>query len=1017
MPVFCVVGNDFGNGLIRKNSSVRGLIICASFGLRRLGFGISSGSPKLYSTRKMPYHGRHVCVRSVLTMPATKKPKKNGAAMSSRKAKSSRKSVTNIEVRGARVNNLKDVDADIPRDSFVVVTGLSGSGKSSFVFDTVYAEANRRYMESLSSYARNFMEAFEKPDVDAIRNLIPAVSIDQKSVSRSPRSTVGTMTEIYDYLRLLFAKEGVPHCPSCGKPLSKKTALRIEEEILALPDGTTVVFLARPEAFGGKTLSAVLPLAEAAGYLRLRIDGEIVTLAEAEALADDPEKGTKGIDAVIDRILIDTERPDRERVLDSVETALRAGQGTFTLCTDDEERLYRDLLLCDDCGVRLEDFTPSRFSFNSPDGACSRCAGLGSTLSFVPELVIPNQDLSLDEGAIRPLAKIGGERGGYSVRSLGEAAMRLGIPMDRPVGSLSGKQLDIVLHGEKREGGFIGIIPILEKKYVDAKSDHFRTELESYMRRETCPKCNGRRLRPEALSVFLDGRPIDSYADESVVSLRKTLAGLSGRTGFFHEERVASMMLREMETRLSAIEKVGLGYLTLSRGADTLSGGEAQRVRLSVQMRAGLSGILYVLDEPSIGLHSRDTDRLIEAILELRETGNSLLVVEHDRAIMERADHIIDFGPGAGSRGGSVVFSGTPAELRKSPVETGAYLSGKKRVSSKGTVRKGNGKTLSVIGATEHNLANVNVDIPLGAFVVVAGVSGSGKSSLVDDILSRVLAKRFHGAHAEPGRHRTVKGLGNIDKVITVNQDPIGRTPRSNAATYTGIFNHVRELFAATSDAGREKFDASHFSFNMKGGRCEACQGAGVRKIEMYLLPDMYVPCETCHGTRYNKRTLSVEYRGMNISQVLDMTVAEARTFFLDQPQIEEKLRVLEEVGLDYLVLGQSAPSLSGGEAQRVKLATELARKSSGNTLYILDEPTTGLHFEDIRKLLGVLDALVDRGNSVLVVEHNPDVISHADWVIELGPGGGEAGGRLVFAGTPEKLAVCGKSPTARYLQ
>ncbi len=921
-----------------------------------------------------------------------------------------------IEVRGARVNNLKNVDADIPRDSFVVVTGLSGSGKSSFVFDTVYAEANRRYMESLSSYARNFMEAFEKPDVDAIRNLIPAVSIDQKSVSRSPRSTVGTMTEVYDYLRLLFAKEGVPHCPSCGKPLSKRSALEMKDEILSLPDETVIAFLARPETFHGKTLAAILPLAEEAGYLRLRVDGEVVTLAEAEELATDPARGAGGVDAVIDRMTIDAERPDRERVLDSVETALRAGRGTFILLIDGEERTYRDLFLCDDCGIRLEDFTPSRFSFNSPDGACPRCSGLGSTLSFLPELVIPNPDLSLDEGAIRPLAKIGGERGGHTMRALGEAAARLGIPMDVPVRSLTKRQRDIVLRGENEDFGFPGIIPILEKKYADAKSDHFRTELESYMRREICPECDGRRLRSEALSVLIDGRSIDTYADLSVAGLRETLADLSRRKDGFGDPKIASMMFREMEGRLSAIEKVGLGYLELSRGADTLSGGEAQRIRLSVQMRAGLSGILYVLDEPSIGLHSRDTDRLIDAMLELRETGNSLLVVEHDRAIMERADHIVDFGPGAGSHGGTIVFSGTPAELRKSGVETGAYLSGKKSVSGKKASRTGNGKKLSVAGASEHNLKDVTIDIPLGMFVVVAGVSGSGKSSFVDDILSRVLARHFYGAHAEPGAHRSVKGLGNIDKVITVNQDPIGRTPRSNAATYTGIFNHIRDLFAATPEAKRNRFDASHFSFNMKGGRCEACQGAGVRKIEMYLLPDLYAPCETCHGTRYSKQTLGVEYRGMNISQVLDMTVSEARTFFLDQSAIEEKLRILEEVGLDYLVLGQSAPSLSGGEAQRVKLATELARKSSGKTFYILDEPTTGLHFEDIRKLLGVLDALVDRGNSVLVVEHDPDVINHADWVIELGPGGGSAGGELVFAGTPGKLATCKRSPTARYL-
>lgn len=929
-------------------------------------------------------------------MPSSKKPK--------------------IEVRGARVNNLKDVDADIPRDSFVVVTGLSGSGKSSFVFDTVYAEANRRYMESLSSYARNFMEAFEKPDVDAVRNLIPAVSIDQKSVSRSPRSTVGTMTEIYDYLRLLFAKEGVPHCPTCGKPLSRKTALEIQGEILDLPDETAVAFLATPETFSGKTLPEILPIAEEAGYVRLRVDGRLMTIGEAEALAADDAGKTDRAEAVIDRMVLYADRPDRERVLDSVETALRTGQGTFTLLADDSERVFRDLFLCEACGVRLEEFVPSRFSFNSPDGACPKCSGLGATLSFMPDLVIPNRDLSLDEGAIRPLAKIGGERGGNSMRSLEDAADRLGIPMSVPVKKLTAKQLRVVLFGEKGDDGFPGVVAILDRKYAEAKSDHFRTELESYMRKETCPDCGGRRLRPEPLSVLIAGRSIDAYAGESVLSLRNTLKDLSEREGLFGDPRAAKIMLHEMDLRLASVAKVGLGYLTLSRGADTLSGGEAQRVRLSVQMRAGLSGILYVLDEPSIGLHSRDTDRLVDAILELRESGNSLLVVEHDRAIIERADHVIDFGPGAGCQGGKVMFSGTPEKFRSSDTVTGEYLAGTRAVSPGCSPRKGNGKRLSVRGATEHNLKNIDVDIPLGVFTAVVGVSGSGKSSLVDDILSKVLAKHFYGAHAEPGAHKSVEGLEHVDKVITVNQDPIGRTPRSNAATYTGVFGHIRDLFAATPEAERNRFDASHFSFNMKGGRCEACQGAGVRKIEMYLLPDMYAPCEVCGGTRYNRKTLSVEYRGTNISQVLDMTVSEARTFFLDQPQIEEKLRILEEVGLDYLVLGQSAPSLSGGEAQRVKLAAELARKSNGNTLYILDEPTTGLHFEDIRKLLGVLDALVDKGNSVLVVEHNPDVINHADWVVELGPEGGERGGGLVFAGVPKRLAKCRKSPTAEYL-
>lgn len=912
-----------------------------------------------------------------------------------------------IEVRGARVNNLKNVDVDIPRDSFVVITGLSGSGKSSFAFDTLYAEANRRYVESLSSYARNFMEAFDKPDVDAVRNLIPAISIDQKSVSRSPRSTVGTMTEVYDYLRLLFAKEGVPHCTSCRKPLSKKTSQEILGEILDFPDETSLVFLAEPDSFHGKSASARLALVSEWGYVRVRMDGEVVSLADAEAAigsGSDPER----IEVVVDRLVLDAARPDKERILDSLETSLRLGSGSMTLLSNDTEHSYKNLFLCEACGVSFPDFVPSSFSFNSPDGACPHCSGLGVTLEFDPGLVIPNRNLSILEGAIRPLAKTGGERGAGSgpLRILEDLARSRRFSLSVPVKKLPKKHLDAVLEA---------VIPMLEQKYREARSDHFRAELEECMRKKVCSECGGKRLRHESLSVRIRDLSIHDVATKSVSALRPFLRELS-KTYSGEEKRVTDLIFREMESRLSAVEKVGLGYLDLSRSADTLSGGEAQRIRLSVQMRSGLSGILYILDEPSVGLHARDTDRLTEAILELREGGNSLVVVEHDRAIMRKADFIVDFGPGAGRQGGEVIFSGTPEKLLASKSATGMYLSGRKLVSNKKSVRKGNGKFLSVIGATEHNLKNIDAHIPLGTFVAISGVSGSGKSSLVDDILSRVLAKHFYGALAEPGAHTRIDGLEHIDKVITVNQDPIGRTPRSNAATYTGVFNHIRDLFAATPEAEKEKFDASHFSFNMRGGRCEACQGAGVKKIEMYLLPDMYAPCEVCLGSRYSAKTLSVMYRGMNISQVLKMTVAEARTFFLDQPPIEEKLRTLEEVGLGYLVLGQSAPTLSGGEAQRVKLATELARKSSGNTLYILDEPTIGLHFEDTRRLLDVLDALVDKGNTVLVVEHSTDVINHADWVIELGPDGGAAGGEIVCEGTPEKLRKCKKSPTARYL-
>lgn len=922
-----------------------------------------------------------------------------------------------IEVRGARVNNLKNVNADVPRESFVVITGLSGSGKSSFAFDTLYAEANRRYMESLSSYARNFMEAFDKPDVDAIHNLIPAISIDQKSVSRSPRSTVGTMTEIYDYLRLLYAKEGIPHCPGCGKPLSKKTAMEVMEEVLALADGITLTFLAFPEEFSDKKPAAVLAHIADCGYVRVFLAGEVMTIRDAESrIAAQPFAATD-VGIVVDRLVLDTKRPDKERILDSLETAFRVGNGSLMLLVGDEKRVYKNLFLCEGCGTSFPDFTPSHFSFNSPAGACQHCSGLGVTLEFDPDLVIPNPNLSILEGAIRPLAKTGGERGNGNgpMKVLEEVAARHKISLTIPTKKLPRKQLQLLLSGEGKAGGFPGVLAILDQKYREARSDHFRAELEECMVKKPCPDCGGRRLTVESLSVKIGDCSIHDVAERSISELRpffKTLA----KTYSGDAKRVTDVVFREMEARLAAVEKVGLGYLTLSRGADTLSGGEAQRIRLSVQMRSGLSGVLYVLDEPSVGLHSRDTDRLVDAMLELREGGNSLVVVEHDSVIMKKADCIIDFGPGAGHQGGEVIFSGTPEKLMASKSSTGLYLSGKRRVSNKKSVRKGNGRQLSILGATEHNLKNVDAHIPLGMFVVVSGVSGSGKSSLVDDILSRVLAAHFYGALAVPGAHASIKGLEYIDKVITVNQDPIGRTPRSNAATYTGVFNHVRDLFVATPEAERERFDASHFSFNMRGGRCEACQGAGMRKIEMYLLPDMYAPCETCGGSRYNQKTLSIEWRGMNISEVLSMTVSEARTFFLDQPQIEEKLRTLEEVGLGYLVLGQSAPTLSGGEAQRVKLATELARKSSGNTLYILDEPTIGLHFEDTRRLLDVLDALVDKGNTVLVVEHNTDVINHADWVIELGPDGGAKGGEIIFSGTPAALKTCKKSPTAKYL-
>jgi excinuclease ABC subunit A len=935
----------------------------------------------------------------------------------------------NIIIRGARVNNLKNIDVDIPREALVVVTGLSGSGKSSLAFDTIYAESNRRYMESLSSYARNFMESIGKPDVDAMHHLSPVIAIDQKSISRSPRSTVGTLTEVYDYLRVLYAKVGVPHCPGCRKPLSRKTGREILREMFAFPDETFCIFLATLPKSLKKTEKEAMRQVAQWGYARVRFRGQIMTIDEALPHASDMLLSE--MEVVVDRLTLHVKKPDKERLLDSIETAFKIGHGAFSLLIDEkEERRYNQEYVCRECDIHVPELLPNLFSFNNPEGACASCTGLGVKLELDPDLIVPNKNLSLIEGAVRPWNKTSEARQVITgqLKSVRDAAERIGFVMDAPIKKFSAKHLKALLYGEKHslkaghpstieeKDWFPGVVSMLEKKFRETKSDHVRTEIEKYMLVKTCPTCKGKRLKRESLAVLFDGKSIADMAAFSVAELHREIVPLVTRAVSEELRPTMIALAGEIDARLEAVEKVGLGYLEIFRGAETLSGGEAQRIRLAIQMKSDLTGVLYVLDEPSVGLHSRDTEKLIHALRTLRENGNSLVVVEHDSAVMAAADWIVDMGPGAGREGGEVIFSGTPEKLWRSKSLTGQYLSGKQSVSNGNRRPRPIGDGIAILGATEHNLKNVDVEIPLETFTVVSGVSGSGKSSLVKDILAKSLAKHFYQAKVQVGAHKSIKGLQHINKVIAVNQSPIGRTPRSNAATYTGLFSPIRDLFAETETAKRDGLDASYFSFNMRGGRCEVCQGGGVRKVEMYLLPDVYVPCEECLGTRYNAKTLAIEYRGANIARVLAMTVSEALTFFDDQALVREKLRALDEVGLGYLLLGQSATALSGGEAQRVKLAAELARKSTGKTLYILDEPSIGLHFEDIRKLLIVLDALVEKGNTVLVVEHNTDIIRHADWVIDLGPDGGSDGGEVVFAGTPKNLKKCKRSFTGKYI-
>ncbi|MFA5961162.1 MAG: excinuclease ABC subunit UvrA [Parcubacteria group bacterium] len=934
-------------------------------------------------------------------------------------SKNKPKDRSKIIVRGARVNNLKNIDVEIPRDKLVVITGLSGSGKSSLAFDAIYAEGNRRYLEGMSSYATQFLDVSAKPDVDKIENLTPTISIDQKSIARSPRSTVGTLTEIYDYLRVLYAKAGAPHCPHCKTPLEKISNAEVLEDILDSPEKTNIAILAK---LNGKdqSLKERLKSVSQLGYARIRFRGKIVSLTEALSQNELEADETCSAEIVIDRIVLNKKNPDRERILDSIETAFKLGKGAAVVVKDNEtEKIYNRDFVCKKCFFEVADITPKHFSFNSPEGACQHCSGLGVIKEIDEDLLIPNKNLTLAEGAILSWNKSGGRSsvltsGNNILQMLGE---KYGFSVDIPVKKISREHLNIVLYGSNDPKIiFEGVIPTMKKKYEELNSNYLRSEIEKYMIEKVCPLCLGKRLRGEYLSVLVADKSIDQVVDMPLVDFSQFLEALEKINISSAKKNIILPLVKEMKARSAALQNVGLGYLSLSRSANSISGGEGQRIRLATQIGSELSGITYVLDEPSIGLHNRDTEKLIATMEELREAGNSLITVEHDEQIIRAADWIIDMGPGAGEEGGEVIFSGDLATLLKSKTVTAQYLNGKRQVGDKKKARKGSGKFIKIQGATEHNLKDIDVSLPLGKFISLTGVSGSGKSTLVSDILSKALAKHFFNTKEAPGQHKKISGMENIDKVISINQAPIGRTPRSNAATYTGVFSLIRELFAETEEAQTRGYDASRFSFNMKGGRCEDCQGEGKKKIEMHLLPDVYVPCETCNGAKYNQRTLEIEYRGVNIAQVLDMSVSYALAFFKNSKLVTDKLSTLEKVGLGYLKLGQSAVDLSGGEAQRIKLATELARRATGKTLYILDEPTIGLHFEDIRKLLGVLDALVDKGNTVLVVEHNVDVIRNSDWVIDLGPEGGSGGGEIVFEGSPAELKKCKKSWTGKYL-
>ncbi len=931
-------------------------------------------------------------------------------------------------VKGAREHNLRNIDVEIPRNTLTVITGLSGSGKSSLAFDTIYAEGQRRYVESLSAYARQFLGLMEKPDVDFIEGLSPAISIEQKGTPKNPRSTVGTITEIYDYLRLLFARVGVPHCTECGQPITQQTVEQIVDSVLSFEEGTRLMVLA-PLVRGKKgEHREIIEEVIREGFVRLRIDGEIVE-SDSEVALDKKKKHS--IEAVVDRLVVKPK--SKRRLADSVETALRMSNGTVIVNIKSQDLLFSEQFACLNCNISYEEPSPRLFSFNSPFGACKICDGLGQRMEISPDLVVPDWSLSISEGALRPWG--GADMANWYRYQVKGVANHFDFKLSTPFEKLPEKVRQVLLYGSGKESirleyehasakgkskgvyeaPFEGVIPHLERRYKQTESSGVRQWIENYMSITKCPSCKGARLRPEALSVILDRETIDSIVE---MSIKKSNAFFKNINLTKRQQTIAKQILKEVRERLGFLCDVGLDYLTLSRSAATLSGGEAQRIRLATQIGSRLVGVLYILDEPSIGLHQRDNSKLLNTLTELKEIGNTVLVVEHDRETIEKADYVIDLGPGAGVHGGKIVASGTPAQIKKNRKSiTGQYLTGERQIETPKKRREPNGKHITLKGATGNNLRNVTAEIPLGTFVAITGVSGSGKSTLINETLYRILARHFYRSRKTPLPYESIEGLEHIDKVIDIDQSPIGRTPRSNPATYTGLFTPVRELFSSLPESKARGYAPGRYSFNVKGGRCEACQGDGIIKIEMHFLPDVYIPCEVCKGKRYNRETLEVTFKGKSIADILDMTVEEALAFFENIPRIKNKLVTLMNVGLGYIHLGQQATTLSGGEAQRVKLATELSKMATGRTLYILDEPTTGLHFEDIRMLLSVLSELVDRGNTVVVIEHNMDVIKTADWVIDIGPEGGDYGGKIIATGTPEDVSSISKSHTGRYLK